>query len=108
MAKERDNTWLQLQICPNIWRQKEDKSLLDCTSESDCRLSTAHPPKHVLDQSLASGHVVCCQAFVFASYGPNDGTVSRPQCSRGEDRCKYFHPPKHLGLQVNLSVSINV
>ena len=101
MAKERDNTWLQLQICPNIWRQKEDKTpLLDCPKDAECRHSTAHPPKHVLDQSLASGYVVSCQAFVFAEYGPNDGTMNRQPCSRGEDKCKYYHPPRPLGILV--------
>ena len=58
MAKERDNTWLQLQICPDIWRQKEDKGpLLECPEKAECRLIYAHPNKNVLDQSLVSGYV---------------------------------------------------
>ena len=100
MAKERDNTWLQLQICPDIWRQKEDKGpLLECPEKAECRLIYAHPNKHVLDQSLASGYVVSCQAFVFSTYGANDGTMSRPPCTRV--KCKYYHPPKALGLVVS-------
>ena len=100
MAKERDNTWLQLQICPDIWRQKEDKGpLLECPEKAECRLIYAHPNKHVLDQSLASGYVVSCQAFVFSTYGANDGTMSRPPCTR--IKCKYYHPPKALGLVVS-------
>lgn len=105
MAKERDNTWLQLQICPDIWRQKEDKSpLLDCPEKAECRLIYAHPSKHVLDQSLASGYVVSCQAYVFSTYGANDGTMSRPPCSRV--KCKYYHPPKALGLVVCKTITI--
>ena len=26
--------------------------------------------------------------------------IFRPKCKRGEEGCRYFHPPKHLGLQV--------
>ena len=63
-------------------------------------MSYAHPPTHVLKQALEAGFVVSCQAFVFATYAPDDGTVNRPNCRRGEANCKYFHPPKHLSLQV--------
>ena len=37
---------------------------------------------------------------MFSAYAPDDGSVYRPKCKRGSDACKYFHPPKHLGLQV--------
>ena len=30
MAKERDNTWLQLIICPTIWKQKDEKVIKPC------------------------------------------------------------------------------
>ena len=148
MAKERDNTWLQLPICPSVWRQKDVDKLVECDAENSCQLSYAHPPKHVLKMALgtllhcffklqrnlnmvpvtqpffsaclggcvvtcfllthatslslhsASGFVVSCQSFVFATYGPDDGSISRPKCKRGEENCRYFHPPKHLALQV--------
>ena len=86
MAKERDNTWLQLPICPTLWRQKDSKTPTPpatptvtptCKEDAPCQLSYAHPPEHVLNQALASGFVVCCQAFVFSAYAPDDGSVFR-------------------------------
>ena len=53
---------------------------LDQTPPSPCRMSYAHPPTHVLKQALEAGFVVSCQAFVFATYAPDDGTVNRPNC----------------------------
>ena len=72
-SKERDNTWLQLPVCPTIWRQKEkDKEEGDdvqaCAEDQPCRSSYAHPPKHVLTQALASGYVVSCQVRVLNKY----------------------------------------
>ena len=47
--KERDNTWLQLQICPVLWRQRDTKKPLSmCDETSDCQSSYAHPPSRVL------------------------------------------------------------
>ena len=47
--KERDNTWLQLQICPVLWRQRDTKKPLSmCDESSDCQSSYAHPPSRVL------------------------------------------------------------
>ena len=98
--------WLQLPICPVLWRQKETKigqvtattttitttTSTCCPETKDCHRSYAHPPEHVLNQALASGFVVCCQAFVFSNYAPDDGTVFRPKCKRGEESCRYgFH-----------------
>ena len=85
--------WLQLPICPVLWRQKEAKkgqvTTSICPETKDCHRSYAHPPEHVLNQALASGFVVCCQAFVFSNYAPDDGTVFRPKCKRGEESCRY-------------------
>ena len=94
--------WLQLPICPVLWRQKETKigqvtattttittTSTCCPETKDCHRSYAHPPEHVLNQALASGFVVCCQAFVFSNYAPDDGTVFRPKCKRGEESCRY-------------------
>ena len=29
-TKERDNTWLQLQVCPAIWRQRDEENPAKC------------------------------------------------------------------------------
>ena len=28
--KERDNTWLQLQVCPVVWRQRDEETAVLC------------------------------------------------------------------------------
>lgn len=99
-TKERDNTWLQLQVCPAIWRQRDEENPEPCVKDSACLMAYAHPPTHVLKQALEAGFVVSCQAYVFATYAPDDGNVHRQNCRRGETNCKYFHPPEHLSLQV--------
>lgn len=124
--KERDNTWLQLAICPKVLLAildkpgpgltptegrgpssssplkdstppaleegaKEKLETQGCPKSADCRDSFAHPPEHVLMNALPSGHVVCCQAYVFAMKrgGPSaSGPGSPAGCRRGEDRCK--------------------
>ncbi len=60
-SKERDNTWLQLPICPSLWRQKDLDHLQDCQADQGCHSNYAHPPSNVLKQALSSGYVVCCQ-----------------------------------------------
>jgi hypothetical protein len=105
--KERDNTWLQLPICPTLWRQREaaaasekEAATIICNEDQSCHINYAHPPIHVLKQALASGYVVSCQSYVFFAYGPDDGSIARPNCKRGEDVCRYYHPPKHLGREL--------
>jgi len=35
-GKERDNTWLQLPVCPNLTRKTEESNE-DCPAEAKCR-----------------------------------------------------------------------
>ena len=30
-TKERDNTWLQLQVCPAVWRLRDEEETAPCT-----------------------------------------------------------------------------
>lgn len=102
-AKEKDNTWLQLPICPALWRCRDTpETVVDCSKDSTlkCHANFAHPSRNVLQHALSSGYVVCCQSFVFAEYGPSDTNIQRVGCTRGEAACKYFHPPEHLALLV--------
>eukprot|EP00095_Tigriopus_kingsejongensis_P003216 maker-scaffold699_size109694-snap-gene-0.18 protein:Tk03216 transcript:maker-scaffold699_size109694-snap-gene-0.18-mRNA-1 annotation:"GF11449" len=85
MAKERDNTWLQLPVCPTEFKGQGEK----CTLTPD-QCPYAHLPDHV--KPLPCGYVVSCHDFVF-SHGPN-----KRGCTR--NACRYFHPPMHLRLSV--------
>ena len=29
-SKERDNTWLQLQVCPEVWHQRDKEKVEQC------------------------------------------------------------------------------
>ena len=104
LDKERDNTWLQVAVCPTILRKNEadgseaapaaandQQQEQEKHDESQCPY--AHPPAHV--RILDNGAVVSCHDFVFAhSNGAGDKPFNRRGCSR--NNCKYFHPPLHL------------
>ena len=69
MEKERDNTWLQLPVCPAVLRP--NSSLEKCAhADGAGNCSFAHPPDHVLRHVLSNGYVVSCQDYVF-SHGVN-------------------------------------
>ena len=108
MGKERDNTWLQLPVCPVFYRFYKEKEnemamsgaignynlkdpneatkLPEC-SDATCHSGFAHPPPNVMKHVLTSGYVVCCQSFVFAT--KNGATAQNAGCIRGEDKCRY-------------------
>ena len=100
MGKERDNTWLQLPVCPVLYRYyrendlegepnynvKDPKEKVECT-DVNCHSGFAHPPPNVMKHVLTSGYVVCCQSFVFAT--KNGTTSQNAGCVRGEDKCRY-------------------
>ncbi len=100
--KERDNTWLQVAVCPSRLRPGER-----CPTASDDqkspgegdpdRCAYAHPPDHVMKHVLSNGYVVSCHDFVF-SHSTSSVSARRGGCSR--TNCKYFHPPTHLRLLV--------
>ena len=99
MDKERDNTWLQVAVCPTILRSKDqqlqpaDASFSREESHDEAQCPYAHPPEHV--KVLDNGAVVSCHDFVFAhSNGTGDKPFNKRGCSR--TNCKYFHPPLHL------------
>ena len=108
LEKERDNTWLQVAVCPSILRKDAGTTdIQDATSEAtkkpdddkqchdEASCPYAHPPAHV--KILDNGAVVSCHDFVFAhSNGAGDKPFNRRGCSRSN--CKYFHPPLHLRL----------
>ncbi len=96
--KERDNTWLQLPVCPSVLRPSGaggDRGG-PCGGGDDAgtvaACSFAHPPPHVLRHVLANGYVVSCHDFIFSHSSKRGG------CTR--TNCKYFHPPTHLRLLV--------
>lgn len=107
MGKERDNTWLQLPVCPVYYRFYKEKegemstigalgnyNLKDPNetskepkcSDATCHSGFAHPPPNVMKHVLTSGYVVCCQSFVFAT--KNGTTAQNAGCIRGEDKCR--------------------
>ena len=106
MGKERDNTWLQLPVCPVFYRfYKENEGGLpnegeisynlkdpkesgqpEC-NDATCHSGFAHPPPNVMKHVLTSGYVVCCQSYVFAT--KNGTTAQNAGCVRGEDKCRY-------------------
>ena len=107
MGKERDNTWLQLPVCPVFYRfykEKESEMTIsgglgnynlkdpneatkvpEC-SDATCHSGFAHPPPNVMKHVLTSGYVVCCQSFVFAT--KNGTTAQNAGCVRGEEKCR--------------------
>ena len=107
MGKERDNTWLQLPVCPVFYRFYKEKegemtsgvglgsyNLKDPNegskqpecNDSTCHSGFAHPPSNVMKHVLTSGYVVCCQSFVFST--KNGTTGQNAGCVRGEDKCR--------------------
>ena len=100
MGKERDNTWLQLPVCPVLYRYyrenegqgennynlKDPKEKVEC-NDANCHSGFAHPPANVMKHVLTSGYVVCCQSYVFAT--KNGTTSQNGGCVRGEDKCRY-------------------
>ena len=103
MGKERDNTWLQLPVCPVFYRfykeleagvegvmnynlaDPKERKQPEC-SDPNCHSGFAHPPANVMKHVLTSGYVVCCQSFVFAT--KNGTTAPHTGCVRGEDKCR--------------------
>ena len=96
--KERDNTWLQLPVCPSVLRppgtggDRGGPCGAGDDADTVAACSFAHPPPHVLRHVLANGYVVSCHDFIFSR------TSKRGGCTR--TNCKYFHPPTHLRLLV--------
>ena len=102
MGKERDNTWLQLPVCPVLYRHyrenettidenaftNEPKENLTC-NDANCHSGFAHPPPNVMKHVLTSGYVVCCQSYVFAT--KNGSTAQNVGCVRGESKCRYIY-----------------
>jgi len=97
MDKERDNTWLQLAICPSVLKDGGK-----CVGGDEEKCPYAHPPPSVLKFALGNGYVVSCHDFVFShssgSGGGSGGNSAKRGCTRFN--CKYFHPPMYLRLQV--------
>ncbi|XP_059081051.1 uncharacterized protein LOC131878915 isoform X2 [Tigriopus californicus] len=83
-VKERDNTWLQLPVCPLEFKTREK-----CTLPTD-QCPYAHPQDHV--KALPCGYVVSCHDFVFSHGSKKRGCV--------RNNCKFFHPPMHLRIAV--------
>lgn len=70
-GKERDNTWLQLQVCPTELRSPRE--LCQAPTET---CPYAHPPEHVIKHVLTNGCIVSCHDFVF-SHGSNKRGCTR-------------------------------
>ncbi|CAB4061606.1 unnamed protein product [Lepeophtheirus salmonis] len=81
-AKEKDNRWLQLPICPQLHADPSSS----CSSEKDSSCEDyAHPSPKVLSRNkLKNGFVVCCHDYVFRHSGKGG-------CFKKDD-CIYYHP----------------
>ena len=104
LGKERDNTWLQLPVCPLLYRHYHEGqadiaegNIDGCADgsqlpqqvtcdDSKCHSGFAHPPLNVMKYVLTSGYVVCCQSYIFAT--KNGATAQNSGCVRGETKCR--------------------
>ncbi|EDV29270.1 uncharacterized protein TRIADDRAFT_4444, partial [Trichoplax adhaerens] len=79
----KDTSWLQVEVCREFLRSKCARD------EGECRY--AHPGNNI---QIDNGFVTACYDSI------------KNRCNR--EVCKYFHPPKHLKIQLENNGRLNL